>query len=75
MDLHNGVIRHYQIVISETDTSTNITLMTTANTVFTVGMLHPYYTYVFIVQAVTVAAGPFSSSVSTLTPQDGTFAW
>ena len=71
MNLHNGVIRHYLIMVSETNTGTNSSHRTTANTAFTIRMLHPYYTYVFMIQAVTVAAGPFSSSITAVTHQDG----
>ena len=71
MDLQNGVIRHYLIMVSETNTGTNMSRRTTANTAFTIGMLHPYYLYVFMIQAVTVAEGPFSSSIAAVTLQDG----
>ena len=71
MELQNGVIRHYQVVAFEVNTNTSLTYRATANTAFTVGELHPYYTYQFAVQAVTVAAGPLSTSVSVLTLQDG----
>ena len=71
VDLHNGVIRHYQIMVSETDTGITSIHRTTANTAFILGMLHPYYSYVFRVQAVTVTAGPFSSPITTVTLQDG----
>ena len=72
-ELQNGVIRHYQIVAFEVDTNTTITYRATANTAFTVGELHPYYTYQVAVQAVTVATGPLSDPVSVLTLQDGEF--
>lgn len=71
VELQNGVIRHYQIVAFEVDTNRSFTYVATASTVFTVGELHPYYTYRFAVQAVTVATGPPSTSVSVLTLQDG----
>ena len=71
VDLQNGQIRHYLITVYERDTGGNFTLQTLANTQFTVGDLHPYYTYEFTVQAVTVAPGPVSTLVSILTPQDG----
>ena len=70
-DLQNGVIRHYLIQVFETQTGNNLTYQVTARTVFTVGDLHPFYTYSFSVQAVTVAAGPLSLSESVRTLEDG----
>ena len=69
----NGVIRHYLVQVSESETGTNYTYQTTAHTVFAVGDLHPYYTYSFSVQAVTVAAGPLSTPRSVRTLEDGKF--
>ena len=71
LGLQNGVIRHYQIVAFEVDTNVTLTYRATANAAFTVGELHPFYTYRFAVQAVTVATGPLSASVTALTLEDG----
>ena len=70
-DLQNGVIRHYLIQVFEYQTGSNLTYQATAHTVFTVGDLHPFYTYSIAVQAVTVAAGPLSLSQSISTLEDG----
>ena len=70
-DLQNGVIRHYLIQVFETQTGNNLTYQATARTVFTVGDLHPFYSYSFSVQAVTVAAGPLSVPRSVRTLEDG----
>ena len=70
-ELQNGVIRHYQVTTFEVDTGMTVTHRATASTAFTVGELHPYYTYRISVAAVTVAAGPSSLPVSVLTLQDG----
>ena len=70
-DLQNGVIRHYLIQVFEYQTGNNLTYQATAHTVFTVGDLHPFYTYSFSIQAVTVAAGPLSVSKSVRTLEDG----
>ena len=70
-DLQNGVIRHYLIQVFETQTGNNLTYQATAHTVFTVADLHPFYTYSFSVQAVTVAAGPLSLPQSVRTLEDG----
>lgn len=72
-ELQNGVIRHYQITAFEVDTGTTFTYRATANTEFTVGELHPHYTYRIAVAAVTVATGPLSTAVSLLTLQDSEF--
>lgn len=72
-NLQNGVIRHYLIQVLESETGLSYTYQTTAHTVFIVGDLHPYYTYTFSVQAVTVAAGPLSTSRSLRTLEDGKF--
>ena len=70
-ELQNGVIRHYQVTAFEVDTGQTVTLRATASTAFTVGELHPYYTYRISVAAVTVATGPLSIPISALTLQDG----
>ena len=70
-DLQNGVIRHYLIQVFEYQTGNNLTYQATAHTVFTVGDLHPFYTYSIAVQAVTVAAGPLSVSQTISTLEDG----
>ena len=57
----------------EVDTNSSLTYRATANIFFTLGELHPYYTYRIAVQAVTVAAGPLSEPVESLTLQDGEF--
>ena len=57
----------------EVDTNSSLTYRATANTFFTLGELHPYYTYRIAVQAVTVAAGPLSEPVESLTVEDGEF--
>ena len=69
--LHNGVIRHYSIYVQETNTGADFSVQTLSDTTFTVGDLHPYYTYVISVQAVTVLPGPMSSPTTILTLQDG----
>ena len=70
-DLQNGVIRHYLIQVFEYQTGNNLTYQATAHTVFTIGDLHPFYTYSFSVQAVTVAAGPLSVFRSVRTLENG----
>lgn len=67
----NGVIRYYTISVLEIDTGTNFTYQA-QSTSFSIGDLHPYYTYLFTVSAVTVAEGPNSLGHRVTTLQDGT---
>ena len=72
-ELHNGIIRHYLVSVYERDTGRNFTVQSRADTEFTIGELHPYYTYEFSVQAVTIKTGPVSSVLSLITAQDGKY--
>lgn len=49
----------------------NVISLISFNTFITVQFLHPYYTYVCVVSAVTNAEGPSSEEVYITTPQDG----
>ena len=69
--LQNGVIRHYIITALEINTGTNFTYQAQSRTTFSIGDLHPYYTYQFNVFAVTVEVGPSSMDHRVTTPQDG----
>ena len=67
----NGIIRHYIIRAVEVNTGTNFTYQAQSRTTFTVGDLHPYYTYHFNVHAVTIELGPASLNHTVTTLQDG----
>ena len=67
---HNGVIRQFQINVTEVDTGRAYQL-TSFGSSRTVSSLHPFYTYQFSVAAYTVAPGPFSVPSVQLMPQDG----
>ena len=69
--LQNGVIRHYIITALEINTGTNFTYQAQSRTTFSIGDLHPYYTYQFNVFAVTVEVGPSSLDHRVTTLQDG----
>ena len=69
-DSQNGIITEYRINITELETGNVISLIS-FNTFITVQFLHPYYTYVCVVSAVTNAEGPPSEEVVITTPQDG----
>ena len=68
----NGVIREYQVNVTETETGIAYRLVTAATTL-TVPSLHPFYTYDCIIAAVTIAEGPYSVEVNITMPEDGMF--
>ena len=67
---HNGIIRMYTIRITEIETNTILTV-NSQNISTVVTSLHPNYHYAISVTAVTVLPGPFSSSITLQTHQDG----
>ena len=68
-DSVNGIVQHYVVTILEQETG-NTTQITTTNTNYTMIGLHPYYTYMCSVSAVTVANGP-QAFVTIQMPEDG----
>ena len=71
-DDHNGVIRYYSLILTETDTGVDIHVEVETMTEV-VYSLHPFYTYEVIVSAVTIASGPYTSPVTVQLPEDGVF--
>lgn len=69
LDSQNGLITEYRINITELETGNVISLIS-FSTFVTVQFLHPYYTYVCVVSAVTNAEGPSSEELIITTPQD-----
>lgn len=69
-DQQNGLIRHYAINITELDTGYEF-LQTATGTELILYSLHPYYTYVFQISAITVGEGPSSEPIAVQTEQDG----
>lgn len=67
---HNGVIRKYQIVVSELETGT-VFILNSTNTPATLSPLHPNYVYVCAVAAFTTDEGPYSTNVTVRMPEDG----
>lgn len=67
---HNGVIRRYIINITEVETGQLIQRNVTTTSV-TIADLHPFYSYVWTVSAVTVGEGPYSPYLVVTTPEDG----
>ena len=70
LENQNGLLRHYLVSVLELDTG-EIDMYTAGATQLNISGLHPYYTYNCVVAAVTIRIGPFSQSVSIITPQDG----
>ena len=67
---HNGIVRHYLVSVLEVDTG-EIDVYTAVATQLNISRLHPYYTYICVVAAVTIRTGPFSHNISIITPQGG----
>ena len=71
----NGRIRHYIISVTELATGLNFSINVLMKTDYSVGSLHPFYTYSISVSAVTVAAGPYTEPYTIRTQEDGKFLW
>ena len=71
VDERNGIIIVYRINITEVDTG-SVRSLVSHNTQIGIHFLHPYYTYICTVSAVTVGEGPFSENFSVRTLEDGT---
>ena len=67
---HNGIIREYRVNITEVETGT-VFQRVSLTTSLVVGNLHPDYTYQWRVTAFTVTEGPYSTTSSITTPEDG----
>ena len=66
----NGIIRHYTVQVNEQQTG--LTILTNSTTEsHSLSHLHPAYTYIISVAAVTVERGPFSSTITATTEEDG----
>ena len=66
----NGAIQNYVIAIHEVETGRNFTA-TSNTTQVTLEPLHPYYTYMCSIAAVTIGRGPFSLHVTEQLPEAG----
>ena len=69
--LRNGIIRQYQINVTEVNTGRQFQVVSSTTSI-SVSSLHPYYTYWWAVSAFTIGGGPFSQSQMITTPEDGT---
>jgi len=67
---HNGIIQEYRVNITEVETEQTFHY-TTSTLNLIINNLHPFYTYLWTVAAVTVNEGPYSSPESVTTLEDG----
>ena len=68
----NGIICTYIIRVTVLESGENIQLMSNS-TEIDLEMLHPYYTYSFVISAVTIGPGPSSSAYNVTTEEEGKF--
>ena len=69
-DHQNGVIVEYRINVTEVITGRVFVRLSTV-TSLEITSLHPDYEYQWVVTAVTVGVGPYTSVVTIRTPEDG----
>ena len=74
LKIENGVIRHYIINVTELETGSEFGAITIQMAI-TFSLLHPYYTYVCTVYAVSVGAGPGAEPVSVITMEDSKYSF
>ena len=71
-EIHNGRVRLYTVMVFELQTNTNYShTVTSDDPALQVESLHPYYDYVCSVTAVTIGPGPYTSSRTVRTFEDG----
>ena len=68
----HGIIREYKINLTEQETGVLTTYRTSSESI-EVSLLHPFYTYTWIVTAVTIGDGPFTATKNVTTLEDGEF--
>lgn len=68
--MQNGVIRNYYINITVEDTAQQL-FFTSNVTSLTINGLHPFYTYTYMMAAVTIGLGAYSSTDTVITLEDG----
>ena len=69
-ELLNGELTYYILHVFEQDTNSSRELTSPVESTV-LDFLHPFYTYVLHVAAVTVLPGPYSSSIVVTTLEDG----
>ena len=71
-EMHNGIIVDYTVNISEIETGTMLQLFSGGLTTASIPGLHPFYSYTYVVAALTeIGQGPHSASSTIRMPEDG----
>ena len=70
VEVRHGVVRQYQINITEVDSGIELVLYSSTPSV-NLADLHPFYTYLCRVRAFTVGYGPFTENFMFMTLEDG----
>ena len=70
LEQQNGIIREYFINVTVTESGEQFQLSSNSTSLRLYG-LHPFYTYSYIITAVTVGPGPFSEAGRVQMPPDG----
>ena len=71
-EIQNGLVRLYIVIVFEVQTNTNYSYtVTSEDPALQMESLHPYYDYVCSVTAVTIGPGPYTSSLTVRTFEDG----
>lgn len=69
-DSQNGDIEHYLINATAAESEEIVQLMSTMDSI-RISNLEPFYTYSFVISAITTGPGPYSSPVTVTTFEDG----
>ena len=67
----NGIIGSYLLIVSILETGTTTEHLTSFEPQLLLQDLHPFYTYSFLIAAVTIGPGPFSGILSIQMPPAG----
>ena len=70
----NGIITLYNINVTVSETKSNF-VFNTSRKILEVTGLHPHYTYLLVVSAVTVGQGPYSEPQTITTLEDCKFCF
>ena len=70
MENRNGIVRHYIVNVTEMETGLDFQSNSSMESLSLVN-LHPAYTYLISVCAVTISRGPCSIAVNAVTREDG----
>ena len=66
----NGNLRGFEVNVTEKETQST-SILHVREDEHLISFLHPYYSYMLSVAAVTIGKGPFSHTLTVKTPEDG----